>query len=61
MYRYLISYIDPPTAQTGNCELTLQAPIRSMDDVQSLTRSVAQRFSYVNPIILGFSRFEEER
>lgn len=59
MIRYLISYADR-AGNTGSCELSIHSPIQSMDDVQALTRELVRQYGLTNPIILGFSRFEEK-
>jgi hypothetical protein len=59
MIRYLISYIDPPTGNTGNCELSTTLPISDMADVQVVTRQLRNDFGLVNPIVLGFSAFDQ--
>lgn len=62
MYRYLISYIDPFNGggTNGNVEVTRPDPIRDMNDITDLTRELRDHFGLNRPIIMGFSRFEEE-
>ncbi|WP_328466730.1 hypothetical protein OHA21_47060 [Actinoplanes sp. NBC_00393] len=60
-YRYLISYADtlPGGISHGNAELKLPTPIRTMDDVQTVTKLIREHFGLTSPVLLGFSRFED--
>ncbi len=62
MPRYLVSYLDVdlPRMSHGSVEVTVPAPISSMGDVEQLTESIRCRFNFTSPVIMGFSRFDEE-
>lgn len=60
MNHYLVSYIDPSTAATGNCEMNLPSPIRDMDDVQAVGALLREHYNLTKPIVMGFSRFENQ-
>ncbi|MBB2941825.1 hypothetical protein FB565_001529 [Actinoplanes lutulentus] len=61
MYRYMLSYTSPEAQgfKNGNCEVTLPLPIRTMDDVNTVTKMLKEHFGLSSPLLLGFSRFED--
>lgn len=59
MPRYLIAWMDE--TRHGNVDMPLERPIRDMDDVLAIQWRLKRDFGAVNPILMGFSRFEEEQ
>ncbi len=61
MIRYFISYSQQDAGMfgTGNCEIRLQRPIRSMDDLTAIT-AMLRRNGISNPLLLSFSRFDTD-
>lgn len=57
-YRYFISWIDTATGHVAGGDTVLDYPIRGMDDVKKLRESL-MRQGHREPVVLGFSRFED--
>ncbi len=58
-YSYFISYMfqGPTGIAAGNCELTLPAPIASMDDVRTVTTFLARQ-GLPNLTLMSFTRLD---
>ena len=61
MPRYMLSYTstEPFGTSNGNCEIRLQTPIRTMDDVAVVTDMLRKQYHLGNPVLLSFSRFDD--
>lgn len=60
MHRYLLGYIDTALGRTGHIDVSLPNPIRDYDDIKVITQMLRQQ-GHHDPVIVGFSRYEEDQ
>ncbi|MFI5938114.1 hypothetical protein [Actinoplanes sp. NPDC051494] len=63
MYRYMVAWLDVDglRIQHGNADMNWPRPIADMNDVNGIQQALAQKYHLHQPILMGFSRFEEDQ